>query len=209
MNDIDALKMVGLEKMPKDEDELKLAYRKVAVKLHPDNKATGSEAKFKALQEAMEVIRDRMSKPRDKGEYVDAKDSSEQSVYLSAEQLFAGVKVRQRVGNRRWSIQIPPMTPEGTLVTAVCGSAQQKFRVRCHAHPLWDIRGEHVGLEVELPTSKKKVSFEVPTPSGKNTVVEAGAEARSGMTLEVPGLGLSTPDAPPGNLYLKIYRSDT
>lgn len=39
-------------------DEIKSAYRKLAKKYHPDNKETGSEAKFKEVQEAYDVLYD-------------------------------------------------------------------------------------------------------------------------------------------------------
>ena len=45
------------------EDEIKKAFRKLAVKYHPD-KAGGDEAKFKEINEAYEVLKDKQKRQR-------------------------------------------------------------------------------------------------------------------------------------------------
>lgn len=54
----DYYKILGLQKGA-TEDELKKAYRKMALKYHPDkNKSPGAEEKFKEIAEAYEVLND-------------------------------------------------------------------------------------------------------------------------------------------------------
>ena len=53
----DFYKTLGVSKTA-SKDEIKSAYRKLAKKYHPDNKETGSEEKFKAIQEAYDVLYD-------------------------------------------------------------------------------------------------------------------------------------------------------
>lgn len=52
---IDYYKVLGLEKGASD-DDIKKAYRKMALKYHPDkNKSPNAEEKFKQVAEAYEV----------------------------------------------------------------------------------------------------------------------------------------------------------
>ena len=55
----DYYKILGITKSATD-DEIKKAYRKLALKYHPDkNKAAGAEDKFKEVAEAYEVLSDK------------------------------------------------------------------------------------------------------------------------------------------------------
>lgn len=55
----DYYKTLGIIKGASDED-IKKAYRKLALKFHPDkNKTPGSEEKFKEIAEAYEVLSDK------------------------------------------------------------------------------------------------------------------------------------------------------
>jgi DnaJ-class molecular chaperone len=55
----DYYKILGISKSATD-DEIKKAYRKLALKYHPDkNKAPGAEDKFKEVAEAYEVLSDK------------------------------------------------------------------------------------------------------------------------------------------------------
>ena len=54
----DYYKILGVDKKATD-DELKKAYRKLALKYHPDkNKDPGAEDRFKEIAEAYEVLSD-------------------------------------------------------------------------------------------------------------------------------------------------------
>lgn len=54
----DYYKILGVSKTATD-DELKKAYRKLALKFHPDkNQAPGAEEKFKQIGEAYDVLSD-------------------------------------------------------------------------------------------------------------------------------------------------------
>ncbi|MDR1697757.1 MAG: molecular chaperone DnaJ [Erysipelotrichaceae bacterium] len=53
----DFYEVLGVKKTASN-DEIKMAYRKLARQYHPDNKETGSEAKFKEVQEAYEILSD-------------------------------------------------------------------------------------------------------------------------------------------------------
>jgi len=54
----DLYKTLGLGKGA-DENEIKKAYRKMAMKFHPDkNKSAGAEEKFKGIAEAYEILSD-------------------------------------------------------------------------------------------------------------------------------------------------------
>lgn len=55
----DYYKILGIPKTAKD-DEVKKAYRKMALRYHPDkNKTIGAEEKFKEVAEAYEVLSDK------------------------------------------------------------------------------------------------------------------------------------------------------
>jgi DnaJ-class molecular chaperone len=55
----DYYKILGLSRGAATEDDVKKAYRKMALKYHPDkNKSAGAEEKFKEIAEAYEVLSD-------------------------------------------------------------------------------------------------------------------------------------------------------
>lgn len=55
----DYYKILGLSRGAITDDDVKKAYRKMALKYHPDkNKSPGAEEKFKEIAEAYEVLSD-------------------------------------------------------------------------------------------------------------------------------------------------------
>mgnify|MGYP002041754589 CR=1 FL=1 len=62
----DYYKILGLSRGAASEEDIKKAYRKMALKYHPDkNKTAGAEEKFKEIAEAYEVLSD----PKKRGVY--------------------------------------------------------------------------------------------------------------------------------------------
>ena len=56
----DYYKILGLSSRGASEEDIKKAYRKMALKYHPDkNKSAGAEEKFKEIAEAYEVLSDK------------------------------------------------------------------------------------------------------------------------------------------------------
>ena len=62
MSERDYYEVLGVSKTA-SEDEIKKAFRKAAVKYHPD-KEGGDEAKFKEVNEAYEVLKDKQKRQR-------------------------------------------------------------------------------------------------------------------------------------------------
>ncbi len=58
---MDYYKALGVDKTA-SEEEIKKAYRKLALKYHPDNKGGGDEKKFKEATEAYEVLGDKQKR---------------------------------------------------------------------------------------------------------------------------------------------------
>jgi len=56
----DYYKILGLVRGAASDDDIKKAYRKMALKYHPDkNKSPGAEERFKEVAEAYEVLSDK------------------------------------------------------------------------------------------------------------------------------------------------------
>jgi DnaJ-class molecular chaperone len=56
----DYYKILGLSRSAATDEDVKKAYRKMALKFHPDkNKSPGAEEKFKEIAEAYEVLSDK------------------------------------------------------------------------------------------------------------------------------------------------------
>ena len=64
MSKRDYYEVLGVSKSA-SEDEIKKAFRKAAVKYHPD-KEGGDEEKFKEVNEAYEVLKDKQKRLRDR-----------------------------------------------------------------------------------------------------------------------------------------------
>ena len=97
----DFYKILGISKGATD-DEIKKAYRKMAVKWHPDkNKSPEAEEKFKDIAMAYEVLKDK--KKRDiYGELLDV--FGEYFDYSNVSRSIWRIRAQRTGWRRRWTI---------------------------------------------------------------------------------------------------------
>ncbi len=183
----DYYKVMGLGRGA-DAKAIKIAYRKLARKYHPDlNKQAGAEEQFKALGEAYEVL----------------KDPEKRKVY---DQYG-----RDRVANQSAHAAQQQSQPWGggddqntrDFFESLFGSR----RFRDNPAPGADLRGNiSIGLEESYHGTVREIQLPGDAQAGAQTLrVKIPAGAKSGQQLRLPGKGqLSAGGGAKGDLYLTI-----
>lgn len=190
-------------------DEIKKAYRKLALQYHPDKNPDNAEAeaKFKKISEAYAVLSD--SKKRQ--EYDTYGSAGFQQRY-SQEDIFRGFDLNDilkqfgfgggsfRTGGFR--TQTGGGNPFGDIfgqATRGCGSCRpQPVKGQDHTYEL------SISLEDVLNGAEKTISLR-RNGGNQNISVKVPKGIESGKRLRLTGKGApSSSGGPPGDLYLKV-----
>ncbi|KAF9037682.1 DnaJ domain-containing protein [Panaeolus papilionaceus] len=152
---VDYYKLLGIDKSATDE-EIKKAYKKMALKWHPDRNKNSEEAtkKFKEISEAFEVL----------------SDSNKRAVYdqFGEEDLYSGTTKHLKVGRKRLDgtteekvldIKVHPGWKSGTKIrfpnagneTPSGQSQDLVFVVEEKPHPVFRREGNDLICNVKVP----------------------------------------------------------
>ena len=213
---MDYYKVLGVDK-GSSQTEIKKAYRKLALKYHPDkNKGDkGSEAKFKEISEAYAVLSD-----TEKKQQYDTYGSTDFRQRYSQEDIFRGFDIndilRQFAGNGggggssfRSTGGSMGGSPFGSFFNqggggGGCGGG-------CHSSPE---KGQDmtyqvtISLEDVLNGAEKTISLRKNgTPQNVSVKIPKGIE--EGKKLRLQGKGAASRNGgPPGDLFLKVEIKD-
>jgi curved DNA-binding protein len=195
--------------------EIKKAYRKLALKYHPDHNKGNKEAeeKFKQISEAYAVLSD-----EEKRKQYDAFGAEGFQQRYSQEDIFRGSNLGDILrefglggfGRGGGSFHFSSSTNGGSPFEAFFGQGGPETHFRSAAGPRQQVKGQDltyelsVTLEDILHGSEKKISLrrggKIESVSVK---VPRGIEA--GKKLRLSGKGMPSPaGGPPGDLYLVI-----
>ena len=213
----DYYQVLGVDKKA-SADEIKKAYRKLAVKWHPDknpNNKAASEEKFKKISEAYAVLSD--AKKREQYDQFGSTDQFRQQ--YSQEDIFrdfnlgeilrsfgfggprGGGRTTFRTGGRRGGGQQDDEDPFTSIFGGMGGGRQHANMPQKGQDAEYNLS---ISLEESVMGADKKISLQmenriedisVKIPSGINT----------GKKLRLPGKGLAGYNGGPnGDLYLNI-----
>ncbi len=206
---MDYYKTLGITKSA-SADEIKKAYRKMALKYHPDRNKDNKEAeeKFKQANEAYAVLSD-----AEKRQQYDTYGSAGFSQRYSQEDIFRGADLNSilrefgmnfgGMGGGRTSSRASAGNPfesmfsqQGGCGGSCGGAARQPVKGQDHTLEM------PVSLEDVLSGAEKTV---VLGRGGEKVSVKIPAGIESGKKLRVRGKGGSSPaGGPSGDLYLKV-----
>jgi len=204
-------------------DEVKRAYRALVLKHHPDRNPgdPGAAARLQRVVHAYEHI----TKGRPFGDatavYADgfggAADPSaagagtdyEVEQVVSLEEAYSGAIVTldpARFAGVACAVRLPVGAVDGCvlLVRPVPNGVVVRVRVRIAPHPVYDLDGNDLALEVEVPAKLLGTEFaiEVPLPDGTTVRVEVPDWLDAGDAVFVPKLGLVLPPVGRGDLHV-------
>lgn len=214
MRDLDYYKILGVAKGA-SKDEIKKAYRKLALKYHPDRNQDNKEAeeKFKQISEAYAVLSD-----PEKRKMFDTYGSADFQQRYSQEDIFRGADLnsilREFGINFGGSGSFRTSTMGGGVFDDLfgqfggMGGSQQGFQ-SCGRRPAPAKGGD---LSLELPVTLEEVlsGTEKTISLGRGSqaekvMVKVPAGIESGKKLRVSGKGSPSPmGGPAGDLYLLI-----
>lgn len=209
----DYYRELGLEKGA-SEDEIKKAYRKLALKYHPDRNPTDrkkAEEKFKKISEAYAVLSD----PKKRKQY-DSFGSESFSRQYSQEDIFRGFDINEILRDLGFG-------GAGAFGGAFGkgGGRRRAYATRGGSSPFGDIFGAQYGepepqrgedlqyklaitLEDAVAGAEKKIAFQVDGET-REIKVKIPAGIASGQKLRLSGRGLPGPyGGQPGDIYLEI-----
>lgn len=215
----DYYQILGVDKKS-SADEIKKAYRKLAVKWHPDknpNNKAASEEKFKKISEAYAVLSD----PEKRQQYDNFGSADQFRQQYSQEDIFRGFDLDEilrsfgfggarggrtttfRTSRRGGGVSHESEDPFASIFGSMGGGQQQ------YAHNMPQ-KGQDVdynlsiSLEESVLGSDKKLSLQIENRI-EEISVKIPAGISTGKKLRLPGKGLSSYNGGPnGDLYLNI-----
>ena len=197
----DYYKTLGVSKTAST-DEIKKAYRKLALKYHPDhNRGNGeAEAKFKALNEAYAVLRD----PEKKKQY-DMFGADGFQKRFSQEDIFRGFDIGSIFREFGFAGGGRGQTGSGNIFGSMGGQGFNGFQ-----NPHGAARGQNLIYELSMTleelcaTTKKEIAYQLDGQQEKVTV-KVPAGITGGQKLRLRGKGRPGPNGgPPGDLLIQI-----
>ncbi len=195
MNGKDYYQVLGLKKGASNE-EIKKAYRKLAVKYHPDKNPGDKEAeeKFKEINEAYAVLSD----PQKKAQY-DQFGSTDFHRRFSQEDIFRGFDVGDIFKDLGFGTE--------DIFSRIFGggSFQQGARFRTAKRRGEDFAMElHVSFREAVQGAEKRVAF-LRDGNREELSVKVPAGISDGARLRIAGKGgKGTGEGAPGDLYLTV-----
>ncbi len=195
MNGKDYYEVLGLKKGASNE-EIKKAYRKLAVKYHPDKNPGDKEAeeKFKEINEAYAVLSD----PQKKAQY-DQFGSTDFHRRFSQEDIFRGFDVGDIFKDMGFGTE--------DIFSRIFGGGnfQQGTRFRTAKRRGEDFTMElHVSFREAVLGTEKRVAF-LRNGNREELSVKVPAGISDGARLRIAGKGgKGNGDGAPGDLYLTV-----
>jgi curved DNA-binding protein len=136
-------------------------------------------------------------------------DSEAGHLDVTVEEAFAGTKRRVMLNEhgrqRQVDVQIPPGVTEGQplRIPGIGGRASLIFRIRLTPHPLYEVAGKDVQIELPLAPWEAALGAKVAVPTLGGTVeLTVPAGTQSGQKLRLRARGL--PGSPAGDQMVTI-----
>ena len=199
MSKRDYYEVLGLEKTA-SEDEVKKAYRKLALKYHPDRNPGDktAEAKFKEATEAYEVLSDKQKRSR-YDQFGHAGVGNDSGNPFSSGNPFGGFNFNGANFNFDFSGGSGGLDDIlGNLFGFGGGAHRRASRGKDYeTQVIIDFKDSIFGTTCEVADSNSSKKFKVKIPAGIN----------DGMAIRLAGKGGEAPakDGEPGDLYVRVH----